>query len=410
MVSSSPRILVVACGFPQLGLLRFCRANGLFVVGVDANPAAVGVRECDAFAQVSTRDTEGIVRAAREHDVAGLTTCGAEHALHSTATAAERLSLPFYADPDTVRACQRKDLMRDRYRAGGAPSPAHRVVLDRQEAEEFAATQGFPLVVKPAGGWGQRGVRVIMEACEFPAAVMQALDVSGDVDGPGRCVLERFVEGREYSVNAYTHAGKTEVLCVTERIITSYPDPPGITFAEAFPSELDADEHVAVVDAAIRGLHALGVQRGPTYTQVRSGPGGAHLVETALRLGGGLDPDVTYLATGISLYRRIVGVALGRDDWETAGREAEAHGGAVGRFIVAEPGRVEAVDGLTEARELPGIVGAEVYVQPGDTVHPLTDGSKRAGHVLAVGRDRDEAERHAAEAMRRIRIVTGAGP
>jgi biotin carboxylase len=375
------------------------------VVGVDANPQAVGVPLCDEFEQVSTRDTAGIVRAARAHRVDGLTTCGADHALGSTAAAAERLGLPFYADPDTVQACQHKDLMRARYQDAGAPSPAHAAVSSLAEAKEFRTSRGLPLVVKPARGWGQRGVSVIRYDQEFEPAVVRALEATRAA-GHSACVLEQFVEGREFSVNAYTQAGTTTVLAITERIITHYPDPPGITFAEAYPAELDAAGERQVMDAAVRGLNALGIRRGPTYTQVRYGEAGAFLVETAHRLGGGLDPDVTWLATGVSLYRKIVGVALDRRDWEACTREGEAHPGAVGRFLVGTPGRVTDVQGLAQARGLPGVVGAEVYVSAGGTVHPLTDGSKRAGHVLAFGSSRADAEQNAARAMQTIRIVT----
>jgi len=405
MPSPKPRLLIVACGFPQLGLLRFARGEDLTVVGADANPQAVGVALCDEFVPVSTRDTAGIVRAARERRVDGLTTCGADHALGSTASAAAQLGLPFYADPDTVRVCQHKDLMRAHYQNAGAPSPAHAAIGNLTEAVEFRACMGLPLVVKPARGWGQRGVSVIRHDHEFEPAIRRALEATRAA-GHSACVLEQFVEGREFSVNAYTQNGATTVLAVTERIITHYPDPPGITFAEAYPAELDETGERQVRDAAVRGLDALGVRRGPTYTQVRYGPSGAFLVETALRLGGGLDPDVTWLATGVSLYRKIVGVALGRSEWEACTSESPAHLGAVGRFLIGTPGRVIAVEGLPEARRLPGIVGAEVYVSAGDTVHPLTDGSKRAGHVLAVGSSRAEAEQNASRAMQAIRIVT----
>ncbi len=405
MQRSKPRLLVVACGFPQLGLLRFAREEGLVVVGVDANPQAVGVGLCDDFVQASTRDTAGIVRAAREHRIDGLTTCGADHALGSTAAAAEQLGLPFYADPDTVRACQHKDLMRARYRDAGAPSPAHATLSSLAEATELRTSLGLPLVVKPARGWGQRGVSVIQRSEEFAPAVARALEATRAA-GHSACVLEQFIEGREFSVNAYTQDGTTTVLAITERIITHYPDPPGITFAEAYPAELDETSERQVADAAVRGLNALGVRRGPTYTQVRFGHAGAFLVETALRLGGGLDPDVTWLATGVSLYRKIVGVALGRREWEACTHEGTAHPGAVGRFLIGTPGRVTAVQGLAEARRLPGIVGAEVYVSVGGAVQPLTDGSKRAGHVLATGSSRADAEQNAARAMQTIRIVT----
>ncbi|MEO1513101.1 MAG: ATP-grasp domain-containing protein, partial [Planctomycetota bacterium] len=311
--------------------------------------------------------------------------------------------------PETVARCQAKDLMRAAFDAAGVPSPAHQRVKTVAEARAFAEAQGLPIVVKPPRGWGQRGVSICMEMDELEAAVDNAVQAAR-IAGADDCLLEDFIVGREFSVDAYTRNGDTEVLAVTERIITGYPDPPGITFAEVHPSELDADAQQRLVEVAQEGLRALGITRGPTYTQMRSGPAGAFIVETAYRLGGGLDPDVAFLASGISLYRKICGVALGRDDWEAAGKEAEAHGGATGRFIIGPPGRVTAVTGLDEARAMPGIAGAEVYVNPGDVVSPLTDGSKRAGHVLACGASRAEAEARARAAMDVINIVTESSP
>ncbi|MBN2192227.1 MAG: ATP-grasp domain-containing protein [Polyangiaceae bacterium] len=407
---AQPRILIVGCGFPQLGLLRFCRAEGLFVIGLDANPRAVGASLCDAFVEASTTDDTAIARAVRDHGATGLTTGGSDHAVIPTARAAEMVELPFYTASHRVAAAVHKDDMRALFAQAGAPSPAHRIVANEAEAAAFVAEHGLPAVVKPARGWGQRGVRVVVQADELQPAIADALEAAGRSMAAPRVVLEQFIEGREFSVDAYTRKSVTEVLAVTERIITHYPDPPGITFAEVHPPELPDRERAAVEAAAMAGLDAIGYPRGPSYTQIRSGPRGAFIVETALRLGGGLDPDVTFLASGVSLYRRIVGVALGRADWEGAGPEAPAHGGATGRFIVGRPGRVRAVRGLDTARSLPGVVDAQVYVEPGGIVHPLTDGAKRAGHVLAFGTTREEAEARAAAAMARIEIDTEPAP
>jgi len=401
----SQTLMVVGCGFPQLGLLRFARTEGLTVVGVDASESAVGVALCDRFVHCSTTDVEGIVAGAKKEAVDGIVTCGSEHALRGAAAAAPAIGLPFYGDLETVSRCQAKDLMRAAFDAAEVPSPAHRRVKTVAEARAFAESQGLPVVVKPPRGWGQRGVSICEEMDELEAAVNNAVSAARQA-GADDCLLEDFIVGREFSVDAYTHAGETEVLAVTERIITGYPDPPGITFAEVHPSELETDALQRVVDVAKQGLSALGITRGPSYTQMRSGPAGAFIVETAYRLGGGLDPDVAFLASGVSLYRKICGVALDRADWEAAGVEGPAHGGATGRFIIGTPGAVVAVEGLERARGMAGIAGAEVYVRPGDTVSPLVDGSKRAGHVLAYGGSRAEAEARARAAMDVITIVT----
>jgi biotin carboxylase len=399
---STGKVVIVGCGFPQLGLLRAARSLDLHVIGIDANPRAIGASVCDSFHPVSTDDVERIALVARETGAHGITTCGSEVALSSTVRAAEKLGLPFYGDVATVDRCQAKDQMRAAYQAGGAPIPAFAVVSTLREMQAFTDAHGLPVVVKPSRGWGQRGVSKI----EKPAEIAGAFERAKSASLAGVALVEEFIDGREFSVNAYTVNGVTTVYSVTERIITHYPDPPGITFAEWFPAGTDSAAQADAEQAALAGVRALGIRRGPSYTQLRIGPRGARIVETAYRLGGGLDPDVALLASGTSLFRKILGVALSRDDWERAGPERPPHGGAIGKFLIGKPGRVVAVHGLEAARTMPGVIAAEVYVEAGGTVHPLTDGSKRAGHVLAVGADRDEANERAEQAAAAIRIET----
>jgi biotin carboxylase len=396
------KVLIVGCGFPQLGLLRAARALGLEVAGVDANRSAIGVKVCQEFHEASTHDVEAIVRVARSTQAQGITTCGSELALASTVRAAEVLGMPFYGDVATVDRCQAKDLMREAYHVGGAPIPAFASATSFAEVEAFVEAQGLPVILKPSRGWGQRGVSKVETFSELTTSYQRAREASST----GIVLVEEFVDGIELSVNAYTRNGETTVCSVTERVITQYPDPPGITFAEWYPSGVDrAGEEQAMV-AALAGIRALGIRRGPTYTQLRLGSKGARLVETAYRLGGGLDPDVALLASGVSLFRKILGVALDKPEWESAGPEQERHGGAIGKFLIGKPGRVTRIGGLEEARVMPGVVAAEVYVEVGGTVHPLTDGSKRIGHALAHGRDRSEAHDRAARALAAIRVET----
>jgi biotin carboxylase len=294
--------------------------------------------------------------------------------------------------------------MRAAYRRGGAPIPDFLAASSLEEVEHFVAARELPVIIKPSWGWGQRGVSKVEQPRELGPSYARARRASSN----GIVLVEEFVDGREFSVNAYTHEGVTDVYCVTERIITHYPDPPGITFAEWYPSALPADAERLAGAAAVEGVRALGISRGPSYTQLRVGSSGPRLIETAHRLGGGLDPDVTLLASGVSLFRKILGVALGIREWETAGVEAQAYGGAIGRFLIARPGRVTKIEGLDSARSSPGVVGAEVYPELGAEVHPLTDGSKRAGHVLATGHNREDAAGNAERAAGLIRIDTTA--
>ena len=80
---------------------------------------------------------------------------------------------------------------------------------------------------------------------------------------------------------------------------------------------------------------------------------------------------------------------------------------AVVRFLIAPPGRLRRVEGLAEARALPGVELAYSYRAPGTQIEPLLRGPDRAGFVLATGATRDEAEAAAREAEATIRFLVG---
>ncbi len=398
------KVVIVGCGFPQLGLIRRARALGLEVLGVDANPNAIGVKDCSDFFEISTTEEEDITALCRKMRVKAITTTGSERALTTVAAVAEELDLPFYADVATVRRAQEKDAMREAYAKGGVKIPPFVSTSKMADATRFANAVGYPVVVKPTHGWGQRGVAKVERHGDLASHFEDALVASRNAGGT-EVVIEGFLRGGEYSVNGWIEDGALVSHCVTERVRVPGNKPLGVMLAEVYASGLSPEDEAIVVDEARRGAKALGLARGPCYSQVAfdSARRAARLFETAARCGGGFDADVTKLASGVDFYTRLLGIATRNLVWERAGRETPAHGGALVKFIVGKPGKVTHVS--TPPLE-DGLVAAEVFVRPGDTVHPLTDGSKRVGAVLCHGSTRAEAEARADAAIAKIELVT----
>ena len=109
------------------------------------------------------------------------------------------------------------------------------------------------------------------------------------------------------TVNAFSVDGVFHPLTVTDRLTA---DPPafGVALAHAWPSAVvrplgrsveTTQSPVAV--AARAAAEALGMRNGPTYTQLRLGPDGPHVIELAARLGGGHDAELCELALGVDL-------------------------------------------------------------------------------------------------------------
>ena len=404
------RILVVGCGFPQLSLVRAAKRRGLHVIGADANPRAVAVKHCDEFVEASTSDVDRLCAALRSSRADAVTTTGSEVALKATAEVAARERYPFYADPGTVRLCQDKDAMRAAYERASVRVPAFARCEDLPAARAVAERYGYPLVVKPARGWGQRGVARVDDERDLVRAFEEARAHSASA-GLSAVIVEGWLEGREYSVNGWIEGGRLASYCVTERLTVPGKKPLGVMIAELYPSGLSPEDETRVVEEARRGAAALGHVRGPCYSQVALTTGGsATLFETAARLGGGFDADVTKLASGVDLYDRLLGVALEDAALEQQGPVQSAQPAAVAKFLVAEPGVVRRVSGLDRARSEAGVRDVEVFVPVGGRVWPLTDSAKRAAYALCEGPSRADVLARADAALGHLRIETQPEP
>lgn len=394
-------VFVVGCGFPQLGLIRAARALGIETTGADLNPRAIGVPLLDHFLPASTGEPFAVREAFRQSGASGIATSGSELALTTTAAVASDLGLPFYADMPTIHRCQAKDAMRAAYCEAGLDVPQFSACVTMEQARAFAETVGYPLVIKPIHGWGQRGVSRVDEPAELAPAFILACDRSHG--GRGAVVEECFSE-HELSVNGWVEEGRLISYCVTDREVFPGKMPLGVMRSEIHPSCAGRDLIERAIDLAARGASALGLVRGPCYSQVAVSPHRVMLFETAARLGGGFDADVTRLACGVDLYVRLLGVALEDRELERDGTVAGDRPAMV-RFLRPVPGRLDAIEGIDEARNMEGVVDVVVYPRRGDAVPPMTDAAKRIGHVLVAGLSREQIVATADAAEQTIRLA-----
>ena len=387
-IDEGDRLLVLGAGPAQLGLLEAARERGLFTIAVDRDPAAPGFRYADRRAIVSTEDEPAIERLASAVSIDGVIAPGIDWPVAIAARIADRLALPHPISPAVAVLATSKLRQRERFAEAGVPQPLSRVY--NGPGDEV----GFPCVVKAPDRQGQKGLAIVRERSELEAAVEAARAASRS----GACLVEELVDGPEVTVVGFSTGGEFVPLTVTDRLTA---DPPafGVALAHVFPSEA-ADPRV--VDAARSAAEALGIEDGPTYTQIRIGPKGPQVIELAARLGGGHDAELCRAVTGVDLNGLALASALGKPIERP---EPRALGAGCVRFLVAPPGLLGSVEGIDEARALDGVVDVRLYRESGYVFGPLRRGTDRAGAVLAVGESRGEALARADRAAERIRFV-----
>ena len=393
------RLLVLGAGPAQLGLLAAARARELHVIALDREPSAPGFRYADRRAIVSTEDESSIERLAGAERVDGLIAPGIDWPVAIAARVAERLGLPHPISPETAMLSTSKLRQRERFAEAGVPQPQYVVCSGAAEAAEAAQRIGFPCVVKAPDRQGQRGLTLVGSAGEVEEAVRTALDASRSAT----LLVEELVPGREVTVNAFSVGGHFSPLTVTDRLTAPLPAF-GVALTHVWPSELEPAEIGGAVEAASSAARAVGIENGPSYTQVLVGPDGPRVGELAARLGGGHDAELCRVALGVDLNGEALSAALGEEVPATALSPVAKVGGACVRFLVAPPGELREVTGVEEAFALEGIRGIRIYRRPGHRFGGLRRGADRAGAVLAVGDSRDEALERAGRAEGIIRF------
>jgi biotin carboxylase len=385
-----PRLLVLGAGPAQLGLLEAARAHSVWTAVCDRDAAAPGFELAERRCLVSTEDEPAIERLAAVLELDGVIAPGTDWPVAIAARVAEKLGLPHPLTPATAVLATNKLRQREALAAAGVPEPRGEAVGDGQTGLRP------PCVVKAPDRQGQKGLSLVLDDAELGHALALARAASRT----GLVLVEEYVDGPEVTVIGFSARGRFVPLAVTDRI-TAEPPAFGVALAHVWPSAYAE----AGAEVTRRAVEALGIEDGPSYTQLRISAGGPEVIEVAARLGGGHDAELVHAATSVDLNGFALAAALGRDvaPEDVTDGYRERAGGAVTRFLVAPPGLLESVE---VPQGLPGVLRTRIYREPGYVFTPLRRGSDRAGAVLAVGATREEAVARAEAAAERVRFVT----
>ena len=316
-------VLVVNRGEIAVRVLRTLRAMGIRSVAVysDADAGARHVREADlavrlgpAPARESYLSIERVLEACRRtgaqavHPGYGFLAENADFARACTVAGVVFIGPPVHAVQvmgDKIRAKQAVS-------AAGVPVVPGRTEAGMTDADLVAAARevGFPVLVKPSAGGGGKGMRLVTDPAELPAALASARREAASSFGDDTLFLERFVlrpRHIEVQVLADTfgttlHLGERE--CSLQRrhqkVVEEAPSP-----------LLDGATRARIGAAAVETARAVGYTGAGTVEFIVSAaaPDEFFFMEMNTRLQ--VEHPVTELVTGIDLVEQQVRVAAG---------------------------------------------------------------------------------------------------
>lgn len=413
-------ILILGAGLMQRPAILAAKKLGLETYVIDGNPNAVCVSDADHFAQIDLKNREEIAECARglfeRMKLKAVFTAGTDFSANA-AYAAGQLGFAGHSYEACVNASD-KALMRQCFKNARIPSP-HFILLEKKSfantlTASVVASLKFPYVVKPVDNMGARGCRMVRNRDELFAAVEDALKFSRC----GKALLEEYLEGPEFSIDALIYDGTFTVTGFADRHI--FFEPYFIELGHTMPTNISYKQYIELVKTFALGAKSLGLSRGAAKADIKWTKNGPMIGEIAARLSGGYMSGWTFpYASDLNLTEQAVELALGRkppaleayrfpldiEDFPFKMFAYNCSRSSAERAWISIPGRVKEVLGLEEAAKISGVRDIFARAKAGDNVVFPRNNVEKCGNVISVADTREAAVKAAEEAVKRVVVV-----
>ncbi len=392
------KILFVAAGLAQAPAIREAKLMGYDVAAMDGDATAPGLSDADESHLGNILDAQEVLRVARLTQAQGIVSVCCDVAMEAVAAACAELGLPGIRS-EVVRVSRSKLLQREAMSEAGLLMPQFAAVETAESAlESWDRFQSPAVVIKPVDASGSRGVSYVNERGQ----VAGAFELARQNSRSALVMVESFMPGTEYSVEAWVVGTEVHVLATSMKVRTQ---PPYLLDRQVhFPDDLSKSKRRIMIDHAVRAIQACGFRDCPVHLECIYSPQGPMIVELAAR-GAGFKVFTEMLprVTGFSTTKASIQASLGqKPDLQCLGKGMAAS--LV--FVDPVPGEFIAAEGVEAARALPGVSEVVLYPKPGQQLHELRSGSDRAGHILTYAEDPANCRATAQSALDLIHLMT----
>ncbi|WP_067450471.1 ATP-grasp domain-containing protein [Actinomadura macra] len=217
--------------------------------------------------------------------------------------------------PQAIQAAKDKGMCRRILSDRHIPSLRSAVVTGVADATKAASSIGFPVVVKPLGGFGKILTAVARSLADIEAHFALVATRFGSLEKgvteeiDHRFIVEEMAVGPLFSVEVLGDGGALTPL-VTVRRKTGL-DNPILELGSTVPCGLAADDERRLADYAVQVCEALGLDFGVFHVEVILTDRGPRLVEVNPRIAGGAIPDLVRAATDHGLFETLVDLHAG---------------------------------------------------------------------------------------------------
>ena len=378
-------VLFLAGGKWQVPWISYLKQKGHNIILVDPNQNPPAKQHCDIYLRYDVKDTERIQEYVENLGVNIEFVTSDQTDVATTPVA--KLSANFGTLHNPLEVVQRftnKYVSRSfiKKQFGANHLPVYRKVKSIAELGAFHLQIQKPLIVKPADAQSSRGIFMLpvgTKAEELEEEFYTSLTGS-------QCdylVAEEFVTGREITIEGLVVHNSHQVLTASGK--THFRT--GIASNLNYPLRIEEGLQQQIFAFHNALVEATGLRFGITHSEyiIDEEKRTFYLVEMACRGGGTLIPsDIVPWVTGVNVYDVFYEQLTGKSSNITRQEQKDIDRAAKLHFFEFEPGKVQNIHGLEEAREISGVHRMEFEFKAGDEIYAASDDRGRQGFVIIL--------------------------
>ena len=298
------KVAIIGASYLQVPLIDCAKKNGYETHVFAWEVGDVGEKLADHFYPISIIEKDRILNKCIELGIDAICSIASDLASITVNYVANMMGLGGNS-LECTRLSTNKFLMRNALKKHGLPCPDYKLVDENTKEDQIDIA--CPVIVKPTDRSGSRGIRFVNNPREILPAIRGTVEESFE----RKALVEKYIEGEEYSVEYVSYRGAHHFLACTYKYTTGFPH--FVERGQLEPADLTEDYLDRIKNVVESALDALQVTDSASHSEIKiDNKGKIYIIEIGARMGGDLiGSHLVRESTGIDMVKAVLDISFG---------------------------------------------------------------------------------------------------
>lgn len=289
----------------HIHVINSLKKLGYYVYLIDFLDNPIAKDFASKHIQISTKDTGKVAEFCIEIKAQLVVSLCIDSALATSVIVSDELSLPKHVSKDVVKRLRDKNLMKVHLILNKILTPSFYKIDEFDTLESLSFDT--PKVLKPVDSSSSKGVFKV----NCKSELFQKHELTLKESHSRLCIIEDFVEGKEYSVDYYILNGEAKLLSVSQNIKGFNND--GFVITGSYYDPNIMKQYFGILTKIGNRLALINnIENGPLLAQFIRNEESFYLIEYSPRLGGGSKYCFIETICGVDVVKETIKSLLGQ--------------------------------------------------------------------------------------------------